>query len=166
MAHRQIKDKRYADRLKTVYLPGKGWSVTQVAKSLMIDRETVRNHYKRYRKGGLSALQKFEADGSESFLNELEKQALDQHLHKNLYLTAKEITHYIEQTWGVSYSESGITQLLYRMGYVYKKPKWYRARLMPGNNVPLCNAMKHSKQIKRSKILFISWMPLIPITIR
>ena len=93
----------------------------------MMDRETVRNHYKLYRKGGLSALQKFEAGGSESFLNELQKQALDQHLYKNLYLTAKEIAHYIEQTRGVSYSESGITQLLYRMGYVYKKPK-----LVPG----------------------------------
>jgi transposase len=127
VAHRQTKDKRYADRLKTVYLLGKGWSVTQVAEALMMDRETVRNHYKRYRKGGLPALQKFEAGGSESFLNELEKQALDQHLNKNLYLTAKEIAHYIEQTWGVSYSESGITQLLYRMGYVYKKPK-----LVPG----------------------------------
>ncbi|SDZ13029.1 helix-turn-helix domain-containing protein [Nitrosomonas sp. Nm58] len=99
-AHRQTSDKRYADRLKTVYLLGKGWSVTQVAEALMIDRETVRNHYhyKRYRKGGLSALQKFEVGSSESFLNELQKQALDQHLHKNLYLTAKEIAHYIEQT--------------------------------------------------------------------
>lgn len=126
-AHRQTSDKRYADRLKTVYLLGKDWSVTHVAEALMIDRETVRNHYKRYRKGGLPALQKFEVGGSESFLNELQRQALDQHLHEKLYLTAKEIAHYVEQTWGVSYSESGITQLLCRMGYVYKKPK-----LVPG----------------------------------
>ncbi|SFI74018.1 hypothetical protein SAMN05428978_11441, partial [Nitrosomonas sp. Nm34] len=38
VAHRQTKDKRYADRLKTVYLLGKGWSVTQVAEALMMDR--------------------------------------------------------------------------------------------------------------------------------
>jgi transposase len=79
----------------------------------------------------VSALQKFEAGGSEPFLNELQRQALDQHLHENLYLTAKEIAHYVEQTWGVSYSESGITQLLSRMGYVYKKPK-----LVPGKADP------------------------------
>ncbi|WP_090539707.1 helix-turn-helix domain-containing protein [Nitrosomonas sp. Nm132] len=66
-----------------------------MAEALMIDRETVRNHYKRYRKGGLSALQKSEVGSSESFLNELQRQALDQHLHKNLYLTAKEIAHYV-----------------------------------------------------------------------
>ncbi len=57
----------------------------------------------------------------------MQTQALDQHLHKNLYLTAKEIAHYVEQTWGVFCSESGITQLLCRMGYVYKMPK-----LLPG----------------------------------
>ncbi|SDZ16872.1 hypothetical protein [Nitrosomonas sp. Nm58] len=50
-AHRHTSDKRYADRLKTVYRLGRGWSVTQVAEALMIDRETVRNHYKRDRKG-------------------------------------------------------------------------------------------------------------------
>jgi DNA-binding transcriptional ArsR family regulator len=34
---------------------GKGWSVTQVAEALMIDRETVRKHYKRYRQGGIAS---------------------------------------------------------------------------------------------------------------
>jgi len=35
-------------------------------------------------------------------------------LSETLYLTAKEIAHYVEQTFGVSYSESGITQLFKR----------------------------------------------------
>ena len=125
--HRHTTDKRYADRVKTVYLLGKGWSVTKIAEALLIDRETVRNHFKRYRKGGLPALQKHEAGGSDAALNEEQRQALDLHLRKHLYLTAKEIAHYVEQTWQVAYSESGMTQLLHRMGYVYKKPK-----LIPG----------------------------------
>lgn len=125
--HRHAADKRYADRIKTVYLLGKGWSVSKAAEALMIDRETVRNHYKRYRKGGLEALQKNESGGSQALLSEVQQQALDQHLKGNLYLTAKEIAHYVKQTWSVLYSESGITQLLRRMGYVYKKPK-----LIPG----------------------------------
>jgi transposase len=125
--HRHTSDKRYADRVKTVYLLGKGWSVTKIAEALLIDRETVRNHFKRYRKGGLSALQKHEAGGSDAALNEEQRQALDQHLREHLYLTAKEIAHYVEQTWQVAYSESGMTQLLHRLGYVYKKPK-----LIPG----------------------------------
>ena len=138
--HRHTPDKRYADRIKTVYLLGKGWSVSKVAEALMIDRETVRNHYKRYRKGGLEALQKNEAGGSQPMLSEIQQQALDQHLQENLYLTAKEIAHFVEQTWGVSYSESGITQLLRRLGYVYKKPK-----LVPGK----ANAASQGERSRR-----------------
>jgi transposase len=125
--HRHATDKRYADRVKAVYLLAKGWSVTKIAEALLIDRETVRNHFKRYRKGGLAALQKNDAGGSDAALTEEQQRSLDQHLCENLYLTAKEIAHYVEQTWQVAYSESGMTQLLHRLGYVYKKPK-----LIPG----------------------------------
>ena len=70
LEHRHATDKRYADRVKAVYWLGKGGSVTQVAEALLIDRETVRNHFKRYRKGGLSALQKHDAGGSDAALTE------------------------------------------------------------------------------------------------
>lgn len=42
-------------------------------------------------------------------------------------LCAKQVKHYAQQTWQVTYSERGITQLLHRLGFVYKKPK-----LIPG----------------------------------
>ena len=75
--HRHTSDKRYVDRVKTVYLLGKGWTVTKIAEALMIDRETVRNHFKRYRKGGLPALQQHEAGGSDAALDEEQRQALN-----------------------------------------------------------------------------------------
>jgi len=37
--------------------------------------------------------------------------------------TAKEAVAYIEKTYGVRYSLIGITKLLHRLGFVYKKPK-------------------------------------------
>ncbi|MGH8549541.1 MAG: helix-turn-helix domain-containing protein [Methylococcales bacterium] len=125
--HRHTGDKRYADRLKVVYLLGMGWQVSQVAQALMIDRESVRNHYKRYRKGGLRALLRQEAGGSESALNDEQQQQLSDYLETHLCLTAKQVVHYVQQTWQVTYSESGMTQLLHRLGFVYKKPK-----LIPG----------------------------------
>lgn len=121
--HRHTTDKPYADRVKTVYLLGNDWSVTKIAEALLIDRETVSNYFKRYRKGGLPAMQKHYAGGTHDALNEEQRQALDRHLREHLYLNAKEIAHYVEQMWHVSYSESGMTQLLHRLGYVYKKPK-------------------------------------------
>jgi len=56
-----------------------------------------------------------------------ETSELDEHLQENLHLTAKSVAAYIKGRWQVCYSERGVTALLYRLGYVYKKPK-----LIPG----------------------------------
>ena len=154
IAHRQAPDKRYADRIKTVYLLGKGWTTARVAEALLLDRETVRNHFKRYRKGGIEALRRNEAGGSQALLNKEQQCALDLHLKEHFYLTAKEVAHYVKQTWDVSYSESGITQLLKRMGYVYKKPK-----LVPGK----ANAQKQREFIERYHELKSNKAPEDPI---
>jgi transposase len=129
--HRHAGDKRYADRLKAVYLLGKDWQVSDVAEALLMDRESVRNHYKRYRKGGLKALLSHEAGGSEPALNLEQRNHLTEYLQTHLCLTAKEVAHYVQETWQVSYSERGMSQLLYRLGFVYKKPK-----LIPGKADP------------------------------
>jgi hypothetical protein len=66
--HRHTRsDKRYVDRIKAVYLLGGGWPVSQVAQALKMDRESVRNHHKRYRKSWLMALLPHEA-ASASYL--------------------------------------------------------------------------------------------------
>lgn len=126
-AHRFATDKRYADRIKTVYLLASGWPVSRVAEALMIDRDTARHHFRRYRKGGLTKLRENEAGGSEIRLCQEQLKTLDEQLQVKLYLTAKEVAHFIKQTWQVSYTESGINQLLHRLGFVFKKPK-----LIPG----------------------------------
>jgi transposase len=92
-----------------------------------MDKESVRNHYKRYRKGGLKALLSHEAGGSEAALNLEQRNQLSDYLQTHLCMTAKQVAHYVEETWQVSYSERGIAQLLCRLDFVYKKPK-----LIPG----------------------------------
>jgi len=52
---------------------------------------------------------------------------LDAHLQANLYLSAKAVTYWVKETFGVSYTQSGVTVVLRRLGYVYKKH-----RLVPG----------------------------------
>lgn len=107
---RHASDKRYADRVKTVYLLGKGWLVGKVVKALVIDRENVRIHYKRYRNGGLDALRKNEVGGSLPMLSESQQRALDDHLQANQYLTAKESR--LCRAELRAYGERDITQLL------------------------------------------------------
>ncbi len=73
------------------------------------------------------ALLRNDAGGSECALNTEQRQQLTDYLQSHLCLTAKQVAHYVQQTWQISYSERGITQLLHRLGFVYKKPK-----LIPG----------------------------------
>jgi transposase len=51
--HRETSDIRSAYGIHTVVLLDQGWSVAQVAEALLIDTETVRRYFKRYRKGGI-----------------------------------------------------------------------------------------------------------------
>ena len=64
---------------------------------------------------------------SSGYLSIEQEQELDRHLQIHLHITAKSIVAYVEDRWDIHYTESGMTDLLHRLGYVYKKPK-----LVPG----------------------------------
>jgi len=127
VAHRQTRIKRQADRIKAVVLLGRGWSVRDVAEALLIDEDTVRNYFKRYREDGLEKLIQMDYSGSEGWLDGLRLEELDEFLQTTLCLSAKEAGDYVARRWDVHYSVRGMTELLHRLGYVYKKPK-----LVPG----------------------------------
>jgi transposase len=130
-AHRQTRDKRQADRIKAVVLLASNWSAEDVADALLVDPNTVRNHHKRYRAAGLPGLLHAAYRGSACELSESELAALDAHVQSNLYLTSKDVAAWVEETYQVSYTASGMTALLHRLGFVYKKPK-----LVPGKADP------------------------------
>ncbi len=60
-------------------------------------------------------------------LSEDEIIQLDEHLKENTYLRIQDIVAQVAKQYKVRYSISGMTELLHRLGYVYKKPK-----LVPG----------------------------------
>lgn len=125
--HREATEKRQADRIKAIVLLGSGWSPSQVAQALLIDRTTVRRYYRHYQKGGVARLLETNYCPPSGYLSVEQEQALDRYLQENLHLTAKSVAAYVEERWGIRYTGSGMTDLLHRLGYVYKKPK-----LVPG----------------------------------
>lgn len=130
-AHRSTRDKREADRIKAVVSLATGWSAEQVAEILQVDANTVRNHFKSYRRGGIDALCQVAYRGSAAALDEAQLAWLDAHLQSHLYITAKQVAAMVEEQFGVCYTESGMTALLHRLGFVYKKPT-----LVPGKADP------------------------------
>lgn len=127
-AHRTAKNKRDADRIKAIYSLAVGHNIAQVASILMMDEETLRNYKDRYQEGGIPALLKTRYKGSECRLSEAEIEILIHELETQIYLTTQAIIVFVETEFGVIYSQSGMRDLLHRMGYEYKKPK-----LVPGN---------------------------------
>jgi transposase len=130
-AHRRTRDQREADRIKAVVSLASGWPAEQVAAVLLIDPNTVRNYFRRYREGGLPGLLQMAYQGSDCALSDTQLVALDTHVQTHLYLTAKDVAAWVEEEFGVAYTASGMTALLHRLGFVYKKPK-----LVPGKADP------------------------------
>jgi len=123
IAHRTAKSKRDADRIKAIVLLSKGWTPVQVAEALLIDDETIRNYLKRYQSGGIKGLLKDNYKGFIGKLSAEEIRLLDNHLGNKIYIRVQEIISYVNKEFRVKYSISGMTELLHRMSYVYKKPK-------------------------------------------
>lgn len=120
-AHRQTRDKREADRIKAVILLATGWAPEDVAEALLVDANTVRNHFRRYQEGGLGNLQQSGYRGSACELSAAELACLDEHVQAHLFLTAKGVAAWVDEHFAVSYTASGMTALLHRLGFVYKK---------------------------------------------
>ena len=122
-AHRSATNKRDADRIKAVYLLSRGKSPREIAEVLMLDEDTVGNYRKRYEAGGIAGLLKDVYLGSAPMLSSAEMEELANHLETQTYLTVDSIIEYVNQTYQVSYSASGMRHLLHRLNFVYKKAK-------------------------------------------
>jgi transposase len=111
-AHRAARNAREAYRLNAVILLGSGWTATQVAEALLIEPDSVRNWFKRYRDGGLDALIRLNYVGREALLAPEQLTELKAHLDTQLQLSAAAVAR-----WGVEYTVSGMTALVHRLGY-------------------------------------------------
>ncbi len=121
--HRQMAHRTDAYRINAIILLGTGWSQVQVSEALLLDERTIRRYVQAYRDGGIDRLLEVRYQGSQCLLNPEQIFQLDVHLQTNLYTHARDIRQFIETTFGVVYSISGVTELLSRIGFVYKKPK-------------------------------------------
>lgn len=146
--HRACKDKRAADRIKAIYSLGIGFSGEDVAEILMLDDETVRSYVKKYQKGGIDELIADHYKGSCAYLSSTELSELEEHLEKNTYLTVDAIIAHVKQTYGVSYSLTGMNGLLHRLNFTYKKSKLVPAKANKENQEIFLAELKEIQETK------------------
>lgn len=146
--HRNLRDKRQADRVKAVLALSKGWSPAQVAEILLFDEKTSRHYFERYLNGGADALLADHYHGATAKLNAHQMQELDHYLQDHLFGDAKEVAAYIETTYHVHYSVGGVTDLLHRLGFSYKKPSHVPGKQDPVQQQAFVDAYTHLKATK------------------
>jgi len=117
--HKKEKDGKVRDRIKAILLCDKGYLYTKIAEILLIDDETVRRHIKEYMESEKLAPRN---GGSDSCLNISQTKGLIDHLTEKTYFHVKDIWAYVQNTYGVNYSVSGMRQWLHANGFRYKKP--------------------------------------------
>jgi transposase len=118
--HRVERDGRVRDRIKAVLLKSEGWTNEAIGQALRIHPETVAAHLRDWAR---EEKLKPENGGSQSHLNGQQTRALEQHLQETTYLKVSNICGYVAQTWGVSYTVSGMTKWLQTHDFRYKQPK-------------------------------------------
>jgi transposase len=139
--HNGCRDGKERDRIKAVLLRSEGWTIPMIAQALRIHESTVARHINDYLDGKLNIA----SGGSNSMLNEVQTNALLQHLTQKTYGTTQEIIAYIEYTYGVTYSIPGMNKWLHRNEFSYKKPKGYPYKASEKEQSKFISAYKHLK---------------------
>lgn len=123
LAHKQTREKRVADRIKSVLMIHFGFTYDQIRKALLLDEITVRRYYKHYQENGLPGLLAYRYTGGTSRLTTVQEKELKHFFTANTPQTAASVVNHIQRTYEIPYSVNGVTKLLHRLGFVYKKPK-------------------------------------------
>jgi transposase len=118
---RQATDKRIFSRLCALLWIDEGMSQERVAQLLGFTPRQVRKWVRLYRTKGLDGLTTLHYQGDPGRLQRSQIERLKTEIQAGRFHTARQIGDWIEQTFRVRYSESGIKALLRRIGASYHK---------------------------------------------
>jgi transposase len=117
--HRRERDGRIKDRIKVVLLRDDGWSYASISEALFLSEEGLRQQLNDYLE---SERLNPENGGSDSFLNAEQSKSVITHLQANIYVKASDICGYVQQTYDIRYSVSGMTSWLQAQNFTFHQP--------------------------------------------
>lgn len=115
------RSRKYADRIRVILLLDNGETYHDIAKFLFLDEGSIANYRKRYKEGGLDALVNDFYLGKKSLLSNKEIRILTQDLQTKIFPSTKAVIKHVKVNFGIKYSRGGMTDLLHRLGFSFKK---------------------------------------------
>jgi transposase len=121
--YKRSTERRVAERIQAILLLADGRNIVDVASILRISKKTIKRWIAIFVNHGIDELcnLKYENSGAHSNLNSEQQLELKVYVESGIHST-KDVLTWVEQRFGVVYTESGIVKLLGRLGYSYKKP--------------------------------------------
>lgn len=124
LAEMHVKqDSRIYKRLHAIILYDDGLTIAKIARLFYLDEETIRSYIEDFRDNGMPDIKIFRHKGKQPNLGKEQLDELKLHLGCKIYLKSEDICHYVLSKYGISYRPKGMSKLLRRLGFVYKKPK-------------------------------------------
>lgn len=120
---REEKNKQLYIRITVLLMLDSQLSIAQIETSLGIDQTTINRYIHAYEDMGLVKYLTLNYVGYEGKLTPPEIAQLDKELQDYLYINTYEVIEYIKTQFGKTYTPSGASVLLHRMGFTYKKTK-------------------------------------------
>lgn len=127
---KQTDDHRVAERLHAILLLDSGQNADAVSSILHIHPKTLKRWIKAFASGGEDALLSLKYVGGDDWMTDEQQQQFTTWLDSDVRSTAEAIT-WVEQQFGLSYSDSGMRKLLKRLDYRYKQPAVLPAKANP-----------------------------------
>ncbi len=118
---KQTDNRRIAERLHAILLLDGGQNAQSVCSILQIHPNTLKRWVKTFVTGGEEALTTLNYTGGDGNLTVAQQQQLVTWLDAEVRSTAEAVA-WVEQQFGVSYTDSGMVKLLKRLDYRFKQP--------------------------------------------
>lgn len=118
-----LKERWSYVRVTSILMLSDGFRVDQICSILGIDDNSVYRYKQAYLDLPLSEFLSRDYQSNFGKLDSTQLGKLDRELNEHLYTTTQSICEWVKNAFGVSYTLSGMSQLLHRLGFVYKKTK-------------------------------------------
>jgi transposase len=119
--YKQTTERRVAERLHAIRLLDEGRSARDVSAILHLHPKTLKRWIRSFASGGVEALSSFHYVGNTTSLTDDQLQHFTTWLDEQVRST-KEAIAWVDEQFGLDYTESGMLKLLKRLGYRNKKP--------------------------------------------
>jgi transposase len=118
---RQAQDRRIYQRLSAVLWSDAGRTREEIAELVGVSTRQVGQWFRIFRNKGLDQLCTLHYQGDPGHLRPAQVQRLKQEIATGVFHNAEQVRTWVQETWGVDYSISGLKDLLRRIGASYHK---------------------------------------------